>query len=72
MPQGLTSSGAFLYVSSYRPTPDLKANTGPCRVFRIEKASGRITGSFDIPAGTCTHSGGLAYFNDPTVRRPPR
>ena len=61
VPQGLASSGAFLYVSSYKPTPDLKANTGPCRVFRIEKASGRITGGFDIPAGTCTHSGGLAY-----------
>ena len=61
VPQGLTSNGAFLYVSSYKPTPDLKANTGPCRVFRIEKASGRITGGFDIPAGTCTHSGGLAY-----------
>ncbi|MEO8930127.1 MAG: hypothetical protein ABI326_11620, partial [Caldimonas sp.] len=28
VPQGLTSSGAFLYVSSYKPTPDLKANTG--------------------------------------------
>jgi hypothetical protein len=47
--QGLTSSGAFLYVSSYKPTPDLKANTGPRRVFGIEKASGRITGGFDIP-----------------------
>jgi len=61
VPQGLTSSGAYLYVSSYKPTPDLKANTGPCRVFRIEKASGRITGGFDIPPGTCTHSGGLAH-----------
>src|SRR5580765_5831787 len=60
VPQGLASHGAFLYVSSYKPTPDLKANTGPCRVFRIEEASGRITGGFDIPAGTCTHSGGLA------------
>ena len=58
VPQGLASNGAFLYVSSYKPTPDLKANTGPCRVFRIEKASGRITGGFDIPPGTCTHSGG--------------
>ena len=61
VPQGLTSAGGFLSVSSYKPTPDLKANTGPCRVFRIEPASGRITGGFDIPAGTCTHSGGLAW-----------
>jgi hypothetical protein len=61
VPQGLTSAGGSLYVSSYRPTPDLKANTGPCRVFRIAMDSGRIEGHFDIPEGTCTHSGGLAY-----------
>ena len=61
VPQGLTNAGPYLFVSSYKPTPDLKANTGPCRVFRIEKATGRAAGHFDIPAGTCTHSGGLAY-----------
>lgn len=61
VPQGLTSAGAHLYVSSYKPTPELKSNTGPCRVFRVEKATGRIAGHFDIPPGTCTHSGGLAY-----------
>lgn len=61
VPQGLTAAGAYLFVSSYKPTPDLKANTGPCRVFRIEMATGRAAGGFDIPPGTCTHSGGLAY-----------
>lgn len=61
VPQGLTSAGAHLYVSSYKPTPDLKANTGPCRVFKIEAATGRTVGSFGIPPGTCTHAGGLAY-----------
>lgn len=61
VPQGLTSAGPFLYVSSYKPTPDLKANTGPCRIFRIDKATGRTTGSFDIPPGTCTHAGGLGH-----------
>jgi hypothetical protein len=61
VPQGLTHAGDYLFVSSYRPTPDLRANTGPCRVFRIEKATGQAAGHFDIPAGTCTHSGGLAY-----------
>jgi DNA-binding beta-propeller fold protein YncE len=61
VPQGLTSHGGYLYVSSYKPTPDLKANTGPCRVFRIDMASGKTVGGFDIPPGTCTHSGGLAY-----------
>lgn len=64
VPQGLTSDGAHLFVSSYKPTPDLKANTGPCRVFRIAMASGRIDGSFDIPPGTCTHSGGLAHLGN--------
>jgi DNA-binding beta-propeller fold protein YncE len=61
VPQGLTAAGGYLYVSSYKPTPDLKANTGPCRVFRIEAATGKSAGGFDIPPGTCTHSGGLAY-----------
>lgn len=61
VPQGLTSNGGYLYVSSYKPTPDLKANTGPCRVFRIEAATGKAAGHFDIPPGTCTHSGGLAH-----------
>lgn len=61
VPQGLASAGPHLFVSSYKPTPDLKANTGPCRVFRIEIATGRPAGHFDIPAGTCTHAGGLGY-----------
>jgi DNA-binding beta-propeller fold protein YncE len=64
VPQGLTASGGYLYVSSYKPTPDLKANTGPCRVFRIEAATGKATGGFDIPAGSCTHSGGLAHMGN--------
>ena len=62
VPQGLTSDGGYLFVSSYRPSPDLKSNTGPCRVFRIEAGTGRAAGHFDIPAGTCTHSGGLAHM----------
>lgn len=61
VPQGLTSAGPHLFVSSYKPTPDLKANTGPCRVFRIEIATGKPAGHFDIPPGTCTHAGGLGY-----------
>lgn len=61
VPQGLTSAGPHLFVSSYKPSPDLKASTGPCRVFRIEMATGKDAGHFDIPAGACTHAGGLAY-----------
>lgn len=64
VPQGLTSAGGYLFVSSYKPTPDLKSNTGPCRVFRIEAATGKAAGGFDIPPGTCTHSGGLAHVGN--------
>jgi hypothetical protein len=61
VPQGLTAVGDHLLVSSYHPSPDLKSATGPCRVFRIEAASGRIDGFFDLPVGACTHSGGLEF-----------
>jgi hypothetical protein len=64
VPQGLTAADGYLFVSSYKPSPDLKSNTGPCRVFRIEMATGKAAGHFDIPAGTCTHSGGLAHVGD--------
>jgi hypothetical protein len=64
VPQGLAADGPYLYVSSYRPSPDLKANTGPCRIFRIAAASGRIEGFFDLPEGACTHSGGLEALGD--------
>jgi hypothetical protein len=62
VPQGLTAAEGYLYVSSYLPSPDLKSNTGPCRVFRIEQAGGKAAGSFDLPVGACTHSGGLAHM----------
>lgn len=64
VPQGLTTAGDDLLISSYLPTPDLKANTGPCRVFRIAMKTGATTGSFAVPPGTCTHSGGLAYVGN--------
>jgi hypothetical protein len=64
VPQGLTVAGRHLFVSSYRPSPDLKSSTGPCRVFRIDMDSGDINGWFDLPEGRCTHSGGLEYVGD--------
>ncbi len=64
VPQGLANADGYLFVSSYLPSPDLKSNTGPCRVFRIEQASGKASGSFDLPVGACTHSGGLAYMGN--------
>lgn len=64
VPQGLTIAGAHVLVSSYKPTPDLKSNTGPCRVFRLDRATGAAAGAFDLPEGVCTHAGGLAYLGD--------
>lgn len=64
VPQGLASAGGHLFVSSYRPMPDLKSNTGPCRVFRIEMATGNAAGHIDLPAGSCTHAGGLAHLGN--------
>ncbi|HEX4780994.1 MAG TPA: hypothetical protein VH301_09595, partial [Usitatibacter sp.] len=46
VPQGLTFADGALLVSSYHPMPELKSNTGPCTVFRIDIASGTITGRF--------------------------
>jgi hypothetical protein len=64
VPQGLTYAEGHLLVSSYLPTPDLKSNTGPCRVFRIEPATGKAAGHFDLPVGVCTHSGGMGYMGN--------
>jgi hypothetical protein len=62
VPQGLTAAGPHLFVSSYLPTPDLKSGTGPCRVYRIEAATGKPAGQFDVPVTACTHAGGLAWM----------
>jgi len=64
VPQGLAIAEGYVLVSSYRPTPDLKSNTGPCRVFRIEAATGNPAGQFDLPPGVCTHAGGLAWLGN--------
>jgi hypothetical protein len=64
VPQGLTAAGPHLYVSSYKPSPDIKSSTGPCRVYRIEAATGKPAGQFDMPVGVCTHAGGLAWLGN--------
>lgn len=64
VPQGLTVSGAHVLVAQYRPAPVLQANTGPCRVVRLRRASGEAAGAFDMPVGACTHAGGLADLGD--------
>lgn len=62
IPQGLTVAEDRVLVSQYRPMPDLKSNIGPCRVVALDPRSGRVTGSFAMPEGACTHAGGLGWI----------
>ena len=55
-PQGLVSMGPYFIVSSYQ---DVHKNAPKCRVYRIAKASGVVSGSFDMPE-PCAHAGGVA------------
>jgi len=65
VPQGLTIAEGHVLVSSYKPTPDLKSNNGPCRVFRVDPASGKTVGQFDLPLANCnSHAGGMAYLGN--------
>lgn len=61
-PQGLTVVDGSLLVAAYR-SAGLRQNRGPCRVFRVDPATGHETGHFDVPA-PCGHAGGLAYAGD--------
>jgi outer membrane protein assembly factor BamB len=58
VPQGVGFEAGHVLVSGYRST-DPKVGSGPCRVFRVEAATGREAGSFDLP-GECGHAGGIA------------
>lgn len=60
VPQGVTMADGALLVSSYRST-DPKIGIGPCRIHRIDPASGRTIAQFDMPPA-CGHAGGLAYL----------
>jgi sugar lactone lactonase YvrE len=57
-PQGLALVGQNIFVSAYRSDAS-RVTRGPCRVFRIDPASGAETGHFDVPP-PCGHAGGLA------------
>lgn len=60
VPQGVAFANGEVLVSAYRST-DPKVGTGPCRIYRIDPASGRTVGQFDLPPG-CGHAGGLVYL----------
>ena len=55
IPQGLALVGGHALVSSYQ---EADAEKPKCRVFRVELASGKTVGSFDMPA-PCVHAGGI-------------
>jgi hypothetical protein len=58
-PQGLAFAQGSLFVSAYR-SRSMWRDRGPCRVFRVDPATGNETGHFEVPA-PCGHAGGLAY-----------
>jgi sugar lactone lactonase YvrE len=58
VPQGVAMIGTDLFVSAYRSV-DPKQGRGPCRLYRIDPASGAVRGSLDLLA-SCGHAGGLA------------
>lgn len=65
VPQGLAVVGDHVLVSSYKPTPDPQSSKGPCRVFRIDRVTGKAAGQFDLPLESCnSHAGGLAYLGE--------
>jgi hypothetical protein len=61
-PQGLAVVEDSLLVSAYQ-SDRAGVNRGPCRVFRVDPATGRETGHFDVPP-PCGHAGGLAYAGE--------
>jgi len=59
VPQGITYADGQVLVSSYQ-SDNPKVGGGPSRVYRLDPASGRSTGQFDLPP-TVRHAGGMAY-----------
>ncbi len=60
--QGLAIAGDTILVSAYR-SDETSIHRGPCRVFRIDAATGAETGHLDVPS-PCGHAGGLATGGD--------
>jgi hypothetical protein len=64
-PQGLAVVHGDILVSAYR-SDGLRQSRGPCRVFRLDPATGRQTGAVDVPP-PCGHAGGLGYLGGDAV-----
>ena len=57
VPQGLTVVDDAVYVAAYKSVEN--AGRGPCRLYRLDTASGQVAGVLDLPA-RCGHAGGAA------------
>lgn len=62
VPQGLTIQGDTLVMGAYRST-DTAQDRGPCRVFFIDRKSGAVKETLDLPS-SCGHAGGAAALAD--------
>lgn len=57
VPQGLSVVGGAVYVAAYKSVEG--AGRGPCRLYRLDPASGKVIGTMDLPP-RCGHAGGVA------------
>jgi hypothetical protein len=57
VPQGLSVVAGSVYVAAYK-SPE-GAGRGPCRLYRLDPTSGKVTGILDLPS-KCGHAGGVA------------
>jgi hypothetical protein len=57
VPQGLSVVAGSVYVAAYK-SPE-GAGRGPCRLYRLDPQSGKVTGILDLPP-RCGHAGGVA------------
>lgn len=62
VPQGLTIFRNEILIAAYRSETQEQDN-GPARIFRLARSTGRLLGSFALPA-TYGHPGGLAAVGD--------
>ena len=54
VPQGVAFGDGAVWVATYR-SADPAQSFGPCRVYRIDPASGAVNGQFDLPS-ECGHA----------------
>jgi hypothetical protein len=57
VPQGLSVVAGSVYVAAYASPQG--AGRGPCRLYRLDPRTGKVTGALDMPP-QCGHAGGVA------------